>query len=88
MGLTMLGTLKSIFLTQRQQYLSLILLRLRLLMKDWMKCKSLEMLIKFRQNESKNVVEYYILSSTNVLVISRIRKNCRNSGRNLLFYCL
>jgi hypothetical protein len=37
-------------------------------------------LIKFRQNWSKQEVIRYVLRSTNLLMLSKIRKNCHSSG--------
>jgi hypothetical protein len=43
-------------------------------------------LIKFQQNWSKQGGTHYVLRSTNLLTVFGIRKNCQNSGRNLLLY--
>jgi hypothetical protein len=45
-----------------------------------------QVLIRFRQNRSKLGVKHYVLRYTDLFVLYGIRRNCHNSGRNLLLY--
>jgi len=67
--------------------LNLILSRITLTLKTW-KVIYHQVLIKFRQNWSKQEVVRYVLWSTNLLILTGIWKICHSSGRNLLLYLL
>jgi len=45
------------------------------------------MLIKFRQNWSKQEVKHYVLRSTNLIIPFGIRNNCDSSRYNLSYHC-
>jgi len=45
-----------------------------------------QVLIKFWQHWSKQVVKYYFLRTTNLLIQFVMKKKCHSSGRNLLLY--
>jgi hypothetical protein len=62
--------------------LNLLLSRLRSLLNSWTDINH-QVLIKFRQNWSKQEVVHYIPRPTNLLVVFGIRKNCHISGRDL-----
>jgi hypothetical protein len=64
MGLMMLGKLKHM---QMNYYLSLVLLRLRLLLKSW-KGINCQVFIKLWKNLSKQEMKHYSLRSTNSLI--------------------
>jgi hypothetical protein len=67
--------------------LSLVLLRLRLLLKSWNGINH-QMLIKFWHNWSEQEVKYYIRRSTNLLILFQIRRSCQISGRHLVLNLL
>jgi hypothetical protein len=61
------------------------LLKLKLLLKSY-KDKNRLILIKFQHNRSKQEVIYFVLRSTDLLILFGISMNCHSSGKNQLFY--
>jgi hypothetical protein len=73
-------------LADSNSILNLVLLRLKLLLKSWKGLKH-QALIKFWQNWFKQEeIYYYVLRSTNLLILFELRKNCLSSRQNLLMY--
>jgi len=50
-----------------------------------LKNTSYKVLIKFRENWTKQEVMHYVLGPAGLLILFWIRKNCHSSGRNLLY---
>jgi len=78
-------TYKVLMTLGRQKSINLVLLWFKSLLKSW-KVTNHQVLIKFRQNRSKQEVRHYVLISINLLTLFGIWKNFHNTGRNLLLY--